>query len=312
MPGWHWRWSVAEPAIPRLTRLLGIVTQLEEHGEATFDDLARHFGVSRETIKDDIDTLWVSGLPGYGTTDLLDFDVHAYEDGVARLTESLGIRQVKLAPAEAVALLGALGSIVASGVASAAAEGAIKALREAVEGALAVTVDTASSIDQGAVQALREAIEVSKAVVVTYVDAQDRRTERIIEPHRLVALDGIGYVECFCRRAGDYRTLRLDRIEKVHVTDEAAVSTSRAGTGFVLEEQYKATIRTALAGRWAFEDLPGVTLKEDSGDVVARFGVANPDVIVGRLLSIAPHLRSVEPVDLRGRLAEAAKAILAV
>lgn len=306
---------MAEPAIPRLTRLLGIVTQLEEHGEASFDDLARHFGVPQEVIKDDIDTLWVSGLPGYGTTDLLDFDVGAYEEGIARLTESQGVRQVRLAPAEAVALLGALGSIVASGVAPAAAEGALEALREAVTGALGVTIVADSSADQEAAQALREGIERSRAVVVTYVDAQDRRTERIIEPHRLVAVDGIGYVECFCRRAGDYRTLRLDRIENAHATDEVATSPRRIQEGFGLEAQYDAAIRMGFAGRWAFEDLPGVSFAEESGegegDVVVRFGVANPDIIVGRLLSVAPHLKSVEPDDLRQRLAAAAEAVLA-
>ncbi|MCJ7827104.1 MAG: WYL domain-containing protein [Demequinaceae bacterium] len=299
-----------EPAIPRLTRLLGIITQLEEHGEASFDDLAHHFGVSRDVIKDDIDTLWVSGLPGYGTTDLLDFDGYAYEEGIARLTESLGIRQIRLAPAEAVALMGALGSIVASGVAPAAAEGALDALRDAVKGAMAVTVVGVPAVDKMAVQALRDGIEASRAVIVTYVDAQDRRTERVIEPHRLVALDGIGYVECFCRRAGDYRTLRLDRIEQAEGTDEPQTASRRASEGFALEAQYEASVTVALAGRWAFEDLPGVVLEEAPDAVVAKFGVANPDVIVARLLAVAPHLRKVEPADLRERLAGAAETIL--
>jgi len=302
---------VPEPAIPRLTRLLGIVTQLEEYGEASFDELARHFGVSREVIKDDIDTLWVSGLPGYGTADLLDFDGYAYEEGIARLTESLGIRQVRLAPAEAVALMGALASIVASGAAPAAAEGALEALRAAVEGAMAVTVVGAPPADQTAVQAIREGLERSLAVVVTYVDAQDRRTERTIEPHRLVAVDGVGYVECFCRRAGDFRTLRLDRIERAEVTDEPASTPRRETEGFALEAQYDAEITVGLAGRWAFEDLPGVSLKSVGDELVARFGVANPDVIVARLLSVAPHLRRISPADLRDRLANAAEAVLA-
>jgi proteasome accessory factor C len=302
---------VAEPAIPRLTRLLGIVTQLEEYGEASFDDLARHFGVTRGVIKDDIDTLWVSGLPGYGTTDLLDFDGYAYEEGIARLTESLGIRQVRLAPAEAVALMGALASIVASGAAPIAAEGALEALRAAVAGAMAVTVVGAPPIDQTAVQALREGLERSCAVIVTYVDAQDRRTERIIEPHRLVAVDGVGYVECFCRRAGDFRTLRLDRIERAEMTDEPATAPRRASEGFTLEAQYTAEITVALAGRWAFEDLPGVRLRASQDTITASFGVANPDVIVARLLAVAPHVRRIEPADLRDRLAGAAEAIIA-
>jgi proteasome accessory factor C len=290
---------------------LGLVTHLEEHGEATFDDLAAHFGVSRDTIRDDIDTLWVSGLPGYGMTDLLDFDGFAYDQGIARLTNSLGVRQVRLAPAEAVALMGALASIIASGAAPGAAEGALEALRVAVEGAAAVTVVSGAKADSGVAEALRTAVSGSFAVEVVYVDAQDRRTERVIEPHRLVAIDGVGYVECFCRRAGDMRTLRLDRIEKAIGTTEPATAPRRAPEGFVLEPQYQATITMLLAGRWAFEDLPGVTIKGNSDSVRVSFGVANPDVVVARLLAVAPHLKRVEPPALRERLERAADAVLA-
>jgi proteasome accessory factor C len=302
---------VAEPAVPRLTRLLGLITHLEEHGEATFDELAQHFGVSRDTIKNDIDTLWVSGLPGYGMTDLLDFDGFAYDEDIARLTNSLGLRQVRLAPAEAVALMGALASIIASGAAPAAAEGALEALRTAVTGATAVTVVPSTTVNSTVVEALRTALDASLAVSVVYVDALDRRTERVIEPHRLVTVDGAGYVECFCRRAGDVRTLRLDRIERADLTDSPATAPRRPSEGFVLEPQYQATVTVKLAGRWAFEDLPGVVLRGRSGSVTATFGVANPDVVIARLLAVSPHLERVEPATLREGLGRAADAILA-
>jgi len=132
----------------------------------------------------------------------------------------------------------------------------------------------------------------------------------VIEPHRLVTVDGLGYVECFCRRAGDYRTLRLDRIEAAGETDDAATALPRAASGFTLEPAYNAKVRVARAGRWAFEDLPGAVLTVDGDDVVATFGVANPDVVVARLLAVAPFLASVEPASLRERLGGAAMAVL--
>jgi proteasome accessory factor C len=301
---------MAEMAVPRLTRLLGIVTHLEENGEATFDELARHFGVTAETIKHDIDTLWCAGLPGYGMTDLLDFDGFAYDEGIARLTNSQGVRQVRLAPAEAMALMGALAAMIASGTAPEAATGALAALSAAVADANPVTVIRATPVNPAVVEALRAGIERKLAVAVTYVDAQDRRTSRVIEPHRLVTVDGLGYVECYCRRAGDYRTLRLDRIEVAGPTDDAATALPRAASGFTLEPAYTATVRVARAGRWAFEDLPGAVLAVEGDEVVATFGVANPDVVVARLLAVAPSLSSVEPASLRQRLGEAASAVL--
>ncbi len=302
---------MAERAVPRLTRLLGIVTHLDEHGEATFDELAAHFGVTADTVRQDIDTLWCSGLPGYGMTDLLDFDGFAYDEGIARLINSQGVRQVRLAPAEAVALMGALASMIASGTAPEAANGALAALAAAVSDASPVTVVPSAAIDGEAVRVLRDALDAGVAVDVTYVDAQDRRTERVIEPHRLVTVDGAGYVECFCRRAGDYRTLRLDRIERAAATDSPIASTPRAVVGFTLESAYTATVTARRASRWAFEDLPGVRLADDGERVVATFGVANPAVVVARLLAVAPSLVSVEPAELREALRDSAEAVLA-
>lgn len=303
---------MAESAVPRLTRLLAIVTHLEEHGEATFQDLARHFHVSAEAIQRDIDTLWCSGLPGYGMTDLLDFDGFAYDQGIARLVNSQGVRQVRLAPGEAVALIGALAAMIASGAAPVAARTALQALGAAVADACPVTVIPTGGVDADVSETLRSALDHRVAASVTYVDAQDRRTERVIEPHRFVTVDGVGYVECFCRRAGDYRTLRLDRIESARETDEAIAAAPRVGAGFALAPMYEATVRCARGGRWAFEDLPGVRLVDEGDDVVATFGVANPEVVVARLLAVGPDLRSVDPGELREGLAQAAQAVLDV
>jgi len=206
--------------------------------------------------------------------------------------------------------MGALAAMIASGTAPEAATGALAALSAAVADANPVTVIAAAPVSSRVAQALRAGIEQKRAVAVTYVDAQDRRTSRVIEPHRLVTVDGLGYVECFCRRATDYRTLRLDRIEAASETDDAATALPRAASGFTLEPAYNATVRVTRAGRWAFEDLPGAVLAVDGDDVVATFGVANPDVVVARLLAVEPFLVRVEPASLRGRLGDAAAAVL--
>ncbi len=65
------------------------------------------------------------------------------------------------------------------------------------------------------------------------------------------------------------------------------------------------------ASRWAFEDFPGVRLDDQGEDVVATFGVANPAVVVARLLAVAPNLVSIEPAELRDAVRESAEAVLA-
>lgn len=302
---------MAERALPRLTRLLGIVTYLETHGEATFETLAEHFGVSAKQIRRDVDTLWVSGVPGYMADDLLDFDADAFDDGVARLTNSQGVTQVRLSAREGVALIGALSTLVAAGTAPDAAATALDKLKAAVGDSDPVTVVAASTTPPEVSAALVDAVARRRVATVTYVDAHDRRTERTIEPHRLVTINGVAYVECYCQRAHDYRTLRLDRMSSVTVTqDSVTVPPSDAG-GFSLTPGFEATVRLARAGRWALEDMPDVVIDDDGDFVVARFGVADADWVATRLLTIAPSLRSVEPRALREAVSAQARAVLA-
>jgi proteasome accessory factor C len=302
---------MAEKALPRLTRLLGLVTYLEQRGDATFEELAEHFTVTTAQIHRDVNTLWVSGLPGYMTDDLLDFDAAAFDQGIASLTNSQGVTQVRLSAREAVALIGALSTLVAAGAAPTAATTALAKLREAVGGTEPVTVVPTSHAAPEVTTAILEAVSLGRVATVVYVDAQDRRSEREIEPHRVVTIDGVAYVECFCRRAMDYRTLRLDRMVSVLVTDAEVTTPASDEGGFVLAPRYTARVVVARAARWALEDLPGVALTEIGEDVEATFGVADADWVASRLLTIAPGLRTVEPDSLRHTLAAHARTVIA-
>src|SRR5690606_27212654 len=150
--------------------------------------------------------------------------------------------------------------------------------------------------------ALAEAIESGRAVRAEYVDANDRRTERVIEPHRLVAIDGVGYVERWCRQAQGYRTLRLSRLAAAAVLDEAAVQAPSDEPGLSLEPQYTATVTMHRGARWAFEDLAGVEIADDGDVATATFGVSDSAWAAARLLAVAPQLVRVEPAVLREAL----------
>jgi predicted DNA-binding transcriptional regulator YafY len=52
-------------------------------------------------------------------------------------------------------------------------------------------------------------------------------------------------------------------------------------------------------------------INEAGEDVEATFGVADAMWVAGRLLAVSPHLRAVEPKDLRDAVARQARAVLA-
>ncbi len=302
---------VAERTAPRVTRMLGIVTHLERHGEATVADLAAHFGVSEQQIRKDVELLWVSGVPGGGPQDLIDFDAWAFDDDVVRLVNSQGVGQVRLSPREAVALIGALGVVVAGGVAPEAAHSALAKLKEAVGDGDAVRSVPVHPADPALAQTLRDAMERSVVVDLVYIDANDARTERTIEPHRLVVVDGATYIECFCRRANDYRTLRLDRIYGATLGTQPIVMAPSEASGFSLVPQFEATIVAARSARWLLDTFPGVEVADTGEEVTATFGVSDVSVIAGQLLAIGPQLRRIQPAPLAAEVSRQAAAALA-
>lgn len=303
--------TVAEKTAPRVTRLLGIVTFLERQGEATVAELADQFGVTEQQIRRDVELLWVSGMPGHGPQDLIDFDAWAFDEDVIRLVNSQGVSQVRLSPREAVALIGALQAVVAGGVAPDAAHSALAKLTEAVGDGDAVRSVSLHPADPTIAATLRDAIERRVVVDVTYVDAGDRRTERVIEPHRLVVIDGATYVECYCRRAHDYRTLRLDRMRAAAAGTDAVMTPPSETSGFSLVPQFEAVVRATRAARWLLDTFPGVEVEDDGETVTARFGVADAGVMAGQLLAIGTHLHDIAPPEFAREVARQARAALA-
>jgi len=301
---------MTERSRPRVARLLGIVAYLEDNGATPFSELADHFGVSVEQVAKDIEQLWIVGRPGGFADDLIDFDYDAFDAGIAVITNTQGARQVRLAPREGVALVAALSAMVGAGAAPKAAQTALEKVVAAL-GEQTVTVLGTSDARAEIVRDLTDAIGRHVVVELDYVDAGDHRTSRAVEPHRIVTIDGGPYLECWCRRANDYRTLRIDRIVTAQVTDEPATTPASGSDGFTLVREYDATICLRRGGRWALEDIPGVVIEDDGELVTATMGVTNEAWLAGRLLSIAPGLISVEPLALRTEVARQALAVLA-
>ncbi|WP_062520466.1 helix-turn-helix transcriptional regulator [Demequina silvatica] len=300
---------MAEQATDRLVRMLGILTYVERNGDTPFAELAEHFGVSVDQVRKDIDALWVASEPGDSWSPI-DFSADDFDADVAALVRNDGVSQVRLSPREAVALVGALSTMGAAGALPEAGTQVLAKLRDAL--AEPVTVLGDDQVAPEIREALLEAIARYRLAEVEYVDAQDRRTTRTVDPHRLVVIDGHGYLECFCRRAQDYRVLRLDRIASVTVLDGAVEHPPTDTAGFTLTPAFRATVRIARTGRYALEDIPGVEIEDADEDVIATFDVADAAFVAGRLLAVAPHLRSVTPPRLVAELHRQAQSVLDV
>ena len=314
---------MAERATDRLLRLLGMVTYLDRHAGVPIEQVAEHFGVSTRQVVADIDTLWVTGTPGYWPHDLIDFDAASYDEGVLRLVESRGMtRPLRLGTREAVALIAALRAMreaVAPGLdrARAAVIGSALDKLTTATGEAASAVDVRLAVDGApdVVAALGEALAAQRRLRIRYVTAADVTSERDVDPIRLVTEADHSYLLAWCHRVRDERLFRVDRVLAARVLDEPATAhpvVEHADTFTPSPQADLVTLELSGPARWIAEQVPveGVEDLPDGGFRVA-LRIAEPAWLRHLLLQVARHVRAVTPDVVASDVAASARAALA-
>lgn len=314
---------MAERTPERLVRLLGLVAYLDRHPGVSVEEVATHFAVTPQQVLRDVDTLWVSGTPGYWPDDLIDFDAASFDSGVLRLTQSRGMtRALRLGAREAVALVAALRALSESvGELLEPAERAVLASTLAV--LTAATGDAAATMDvQLAVEArpevmaqARRALRDRRRLRLRYVDAEDRVSERVVDPWQLLTGDERSYLQAWCHSARGERLFRLDRILEATELDEPATARpgrARGETFTPSADHERVVLELDQRARWVVEQLPvdEATDLPDGGIRVA-LRVASGAWLRHLLLRVAPYVRSVEPESAARDAGAAARAALA-
>ena len=229
-------------------------------------EAARDFGVTERQLRSDLELLWMCGLPGYGPGDLIDL---SFEGDRVRVTFTAGmVRPLRLTTDEAVALVVALRTLLElPGLAEREAVSRALAKVSAAAGHAADRVTpVAVSVDarEEALAVVRDGLERKRALHLHYyVPTRDERTERTVDPMRLLLVDGQWYLEAWCRRAEGVRLFRLDRVDDVVVLDEPAAPPPQAherdvDNGVYQPEPESPAVRLRLArsARWVADYYP--------------------------------------------------------
>lgn len=311
----------------RLTRILALVPWLVTHEGVTIGACADHFGVSEEVLQQDLWQLVVCGVPGYGPDQLVDIqfwddDDAIRGDGVIRVLDPQTLdRPMRLTHQEALSLLVALRTLAQlpgiedrGAIVSAAAKLEAASAGADVEREVHVDVPVAEDIRA----AVDEALSGQRELDITYASAtRDEVTHRVIQPARLHAVDGIAYLEAFCRSAGAVRTFRLDRMISARVGEPfAAIPGGPAGTaeeGADREPGRSATLVVRPAARWIIDVHRGTVVADDpaTGAATVRVPLHSVDWGARLVLSLRGAATAIDPPDLVTAVAEAAAAALA-
>jgi predicted DNA-binding transcriptional regulator YafY len=214
------------------SRTLRLLSLLQNHRFWPGAELAERLGVSPRTLRRDVDRLRELGYP---------VTAHPGVDGGYQLASGAALPPLVVDDEEAVAVAVGL-RLAAQGAAAARdsadqgtiAEAAVRALAKVTQvmparlrrrtEAVAIMTESASwdtsragaaAIDPDILASTALACRDTERLRFGYAAASGERTERHVEPHRLVALDRRWYLVAYDLTRNDWRSFRLDRVADV-------------------------------------------------------------------------------------------------
>ena len=304
----------------RLGRLLNLVPYLLARPGILVAEAAADLGVTERQLREDLELLWVCGLPGYGPGDLIDM---AFDGDRVTITYDAGIdRPLRLTPDEALALVVALRML---------AETPGMGQRDAIERALAKIESTAGELADAPVAVrlpgnddrlatIRGAVQRQRALRITYYTAtRDEITERVVDPMRVLVVAGRGYLEAWCRRAEAVRLFRVDRIDGLVELDEPASPPPQAQPSEVRDNVFTPTpdlplvrLRVGRGGRWITEYYPCEEIVAESAEHwLVSLRAADLGWARRLVLGLGPEVSVVGPPELAEAVREEARVALA-
>lgn len=259
------------------------------HDGASIDDLRERFDYpSNAAVVKDLHVIFLTGLPGYGPGDLIDVDI--FEDEVVIESADYFSESLRLTPGEALGLLAAGTTFLASNQAPPSLESAVEKLAEA----MGVDVDEQVILDvptPDTVGILRRAIDESHPVRLEYVaKSTNERTSRVVEGEAVFFNLGTWYFRGFCRHADAERLFRVDRIADIEVLDEQYVPTVADSLATARYEpsadDYTVVFDVSHASRWVADYYPAETQELDDGRIRVTMQVSDPAVAARLLLRL--------------------------
>ena len=305
----------------RLRRILLLLPYAIKHPGVSIDELSAKFGVKKKDLLEDLNLVFMCGLPGYGPGDLI--DVSLEEDRVyVRMADYFG-QPFRLTPAEALALYAG-----ASALAELPEMEEADALRSAL-GKLARAIGMDEEKGPGIevrikaaphehLETVQDALKAGRKIAMTYFSAaRGVMTERTIEPWSLLAVEGHWYLVAGDDLSGDERFFRVDRIKEATILDERAevpedLDLARYTTAFV-GDPTNPSVNFEISpdvARW-FEDayLARSSRELEDGWWAIEMEASGRQWITALLVQLGSGVRNIEPSEYRDAAVELAKEI---
>lgn len=210
----------------RLAFLLALVPYLQDHDPVSVSDVAAHFDVTPERVRDAVTLIAVSGVPGatsqYQHGDLFDIHWDEFElnDRIV-LTHLVGIDDApRFSAREAAALIAGLQYL--SALPENADRAAISSLMAKLTRGASAPPTQLLAQNSGSAEALAliaAAVLADVQVEFDYLNGAGAQEHRFVDPLRMESVDRDWYLRGWCHLRSAVRTFRLDRVTHLRVSE---------------------------------------------------------------------------------------------
>ncbi|MBP2633210.1 MAG: transcriptional regulator [Firmicutes bacterium] len=286
----------------QISRLFQIIYIILEKGTVTAPELAKRFEVSVRTIYRDIEALSQAGIPIYASQG---------KGGGISLTEKFILNKSLLSEKEQEEILIALQSLSAvrypefDDVLSKLSSLFLKSKINWIE----VEFSTwGSDRNQKEVfSLLKNAILKQQVIAFSYFNVAGEKSDRRVEPTKLLFKDKSWYLKGYCLQRASYRTFKITRISDVrstgdpciHVTSQEQISAVSSNDSAPATIPLKLKISAEGAYRVYDDFYEKDIIKSKDGSYIVNASMPSGEWIFNYLFSFGPLLEVIEPQSIR-------------
>ena len=303
----------ATSPIAKTARLLDLVPFITTHQGISIKDLAKEFAITTEELLDDLNTLWMCGLPGYTPLELIDL---SFESGYVSIRNAEILQKVRLLTKEELVVI-AIGLDFLKESLSKDREDlliAITSLLKKIKSLIGDIAQATPTVDSAHRAIILRALKERKNLEIEYHSLiRDQIATRIVTPLELGEDKGIEVLLAYCSTANGFRTFRLDNVKQAKLLDASNfIAEVQNGS----EEIFRAKCRVDSRLRTTFERFRLETDMANSPSLSSGKGITvevtsfSQDWLVRNFMSTLANTQITEPEDLAKSVGAKARATL--
>jgi len=301
---------MVDNAAIRALRTMDLIPYILENPGVSISSLATRFSVTQKQIENDLQLIFMCGLPGYTPYELIDI---VFEDGIVSVIDPQVLdKPRRFNKNELIVIALGLQILIEINKSHPTQLEKLQSLSRKISklGSSNSIMLNAVGTQSAFLDLIAKAISERKKLSIKYNSlVKDKKTNRIVDPQRTYFLNGNLYLSAFDLEVRSDRVFKVDLIEDCEIVDfEDNVSPQKP------EKTFEVILNVRKHHRSFIERNSSVisASKELDDGFEVHMQISNLEWLKRSILSNAPGISISSPSQLANEVLESAKSVLAL